>query len=446
MTSKDYYSILGVSQNSSEEEIKSAYRKLSKKFHPDLNEGDKYFEDRFREVQEAYDILCDPVLREQYDSSFVDKKEATSKESEDQNIREEQMKYGNKRSSKKSKLIVSALLILAVFTLIRQGIKKEVSDFAKKKSEEEYNKSLNIPKNADTPSFKHIIVKPNISQPELVKNPSENRQETGTIEFKEAPSNRVPSFPGGMSAWQKYLIRTLEYPQEALDREIQGVVIVKFIVNEDGSVSDIEAIDGPEELREEAARVIQRSPRWLPAIENGFPVKSYKKQPISFKLESGGENDDSPFTEITENRQENAFDTNKPEIFYLGDKINPTSDDFLPLGASSATGVYTYKYIKQTQGKMFDRQIGEIIIGVKGNVVVTTIYNLIPNSDDIGVPHSVIELIQNNLPYDLSLKNGVYGVNIDNTTISISRTRSALTFGNDRIMYFSSVKHSLLTN
>ena len=54
---KDYHSILGVSRNASIQDIKSAYRKLSKKFHPDFNQGDKFFEERFRELTEAYEYL-----------------------------------------------------------------------------------------------------------------------------------------------------------------------------------------------------------------------------------------------------------------------------------------------------------------------------------------------------------------------------------------------------
>ena len=65
---KDFYSILGIDSNCTTAEIKDAYRKLSKKFHPDLNQGDKYFENRFREINEAYEILHDPDKRFRYDN------------------------------------------------------------------------------------------------------------------------------------------------------------------------------------------------------------------------------------------------------------------------------------------------------------------------------------------------------------------------------------------
>jgi protein TonB len=95
-------------------------------------------------------------------------------------------------------------------------------------------------------------------------------------------------YPGGAAAWQRYLIKTLRYPQEAQDNEIQGTVVVQFIVDKAGMVSDVEAISGPKELREEAARVIKKSGQWTPAVQNGRQVKSYKKQPIQFRLETEG--------------------------------------------------------------------------------------------------------------------------------------------------------------
>jgi curved DNA-binding protein len=64
---KDYYEVLGVGRTASADEIKSAYRKLARKFHPDLNPGDKAAEERFKELQAAYDVLSDAEKRKLYD-------------------------------------------------------------------------------------------------------------------------------------------------------------------------------------------------------------------------------------------------------------------------------------------------------------------------------------------------------------------------------------------
>src|SRR5918997_1331527 len=66
-TIKDYYEVLGVKRDAPDEEIKKAYRKLARKFHPDLNPGDKAAEEQFKRLQEAYDVLSDTENRKLYD-------------------------------------------------------------------------------------------------------------------------------------------------------------------------------------------------------------------------------------------------------------------------------------------------------------------------------------------------------------------------------------------
>lgn len=67
---KDYYYFLGIPQNASAEDIKKAYRKLSLKYHPDKNENDDYFSDRFKEVKEAYEALTNPERKRIYDQNL----------------------------------------------------------------------------------------------------------------------------------------------------------------------------------------------------------------------------------------------------------------------------------------------------------------------------------------------------------------------------------------
>lgn len=75
---KDYYSILGVTKAASAEEIKKAFRKLARKYHPDMNPGDKVAEAKFKEVNEAYEVLSDPDKRQKYDQFGQYWKQATT--------------------------------------------------------------------------------------------------------------------------------------------------------------------------------------------------------------------------------------------------------------------------------------------------------------------------------------------------------------------------------
>lgn len=68
MQFRDYYETLGVDRNATQKEIRSAYRKLARKYHPDMNPDDKDAAEKFKRVQEAYEVLSEPKKRERYDS------------------------------------------------------------------------------------------------------------------------------------------------------------------------------------------------------------------------------------------------------------------------------------------------------------------------------------------------------------------------------------------
>lgn len=130
------------------------------------------------------------------------------------------------------------------------------------------------------------------------KNASENEAQETTITNEVELNENVPDstgpqrkveveadYQGGFEGWKSYLFKNLNYPQAAVSNEVQGEVIVEFVVNTDGSLSDIHAISGPKELRAESVRVVRESGHWVPAIDKGMKVASYKKQPIVYKLE-----------------------------------------------------------------------------------------------------------------------------------------------------------------
>ncbi len=72
MPQKDYYKILGVDKNASQDQIKSAYRKMAKQYHPDLHPGDNAAAEKFKEVNEAYSVVGDPDKRGKYDRGEMD--------------------------------------------------------------------------------------------------------------------------------------------------------------------------------------------------------------------------------------------------------------------------------------------------------------------------------------------------------------------------------------
>jgi protein TonB len=94
-------------------------------------------------------------------------------------------------------------------------------------------------------------------------------------------------FPGGIPAWIRFLENHLVYPRKAIQDHIEGTVIVQFIVDKTGHISDLRALSGDPELQEAALQALRSSPKWTPAVQDGRIVKSYKKQPIIFRLGPG---------------------------------------------------------------------------------------------------------------------------------------------------------------
>lgn len=95
----------------------------------------------------------------------------------------------------------------------------------------------------------------------------------------------MPQFPGGQIAMMKYIMENMKYPKQAMKEGIQGRVTVRFIVEKDGSISDVRPILSVHPLlNKEAVRVVESMPKWTPGKQNGKPVRVRFNLPVMFKL------------------------------------------------------------------------------------------------------------------------------------------------------------------
>jgi periplasmic protein TonB len=96
----------------------------------------------------------------------------------------------------------------------------------------------------------------------------------------------APEFPGGLTAMYAYIRNNIVYPKMAREVNIQGTVFLSFVVEKDGSLSDIQIIRSPDQLlSDEAARVVASMPYWMPGKQRGRPVRVSFSLPIKFTLQ-----------------------------------------------------------------------------------------------------------------------------------------------------------------
>ena len=99
---------------------------------------------------------------------------------------------------------------------------------------------------------------------------------------------QMPQYTGGEEAMMKYVAENIKYPQAAKDKNISGRVFVSFVIEKDGSVSNVKVVRGiGGGCDEEAARVIKEMPKWKPGMQKGKPVRVNYMMPIFFKLDDG---------------------------------------------------------------------------------------------------------------------------------------------------------------
>jgi protein TonB len=115
----------------------------------------------------------------------------------------------------------------------------------------------------------------------------ERKRRDDSIKRAQKDTSEIESgFPGGLKAWQRFIVANFSYPKESFKSEAQGTVYVQFIVEKDGSVSGVDINKSTEYyVDQEAMRIMRASPKWTPAVQFGKPVRSYKRQPVTFTLQ-----------------------------------------------------------------------------------------------------------------------------------------------------------------
>ncbi len=159
---------------------------------------------------------------------------------------------------------------------------EEVKPEEELKSQEELNKTNTAigafdVKGNDEAAGEVLKAKEVIAQPEPPK-----EEETKVFDVVE----QMPSFPGGPSALMQYLSSNIKYPVVAEENGVQGRVVCTFVVEKDGSITDVRVVKSVDSsLDKEAVRVIKAMPRWIPGKQNGSAVRVKYTVPVTFRLQ-----------------------------------------------------------------------------------------------------------------------------------------------------------------
>ena len=155
---------------------------------------------------------------------------------------------------------------------------KKKAEVKQKKVEVEPERVVERVKGNDDANGEILKAKEVIAEPEPPKHEEENK----VFDIVE----QQPLFPGGPAALMKYLSENTKYPVVAQENGVQGRVTVQFVVEKDGSISDVHVLRGVDpSLDKEAVRVVKSMPRWTPGKQNGITVRVNYRVPVLFRLQ-----------------------------------------------------------------------------------------------------------------------------------------------------------------
>ena len=160
---------------------------------------------------------------------------------------------------------------------IVDDVKNEVMDMEDQKEDNTARGVVNQEGSDDADKFQAVQEAVVVKEPE----PEKPKEEEVFVAVEQQAE-----FPGGMAALMKWLSNNIRYPEAAQQNDVQGRVIVKFIVEKDGSVSQAQIVKGVDkDLDKEALRVVNKMPKWQAGKNNGVAVRSYFTLPVQFRLQ-----------------------------------------------------------------------------------------------------------------------------------------------------------------
>lgn len=173
--------------------------------------------------------------------------------------------------------VLATVQVTQIAIVDADKVQNEVMDMEEQKEDNTARGVVNQEGSDDVDKFKAV------QEQVVVKEPEPEPKEEEIFVAVEQPAE----FPGGQAALMKWLSSNIRYPEAAAQNDIQGKVVVKFVVEKDGSVAHAEIARGVDrDLDREALRVVNKMPKWQPGKNNGVAVRSYFNLPVTFRLEN----------------------------------------------------------------------------------------------------------------------------------------------------------------
>ena len=176
--------------------------------------------------------------------------------------------------------VLATVQVTQIAIVDADKVKNEVMDMETQQEDNTARGVVNQEGSDDADKFKAVQEQVVVKEPEPeVQKPKEEQ----IFVAVEQPAE----FPGGMAALMRWLNNNMRYPEAAQQNDIQGRVIVNFVVEKDGSIANVKIAKGVDkDLDREALRVVKKMPKWQPGKNNGVAVRSYFNLPVIFRLQN----------------------------------------------------------------------------------------------------------------------------------------------------------------